>query len=110
MAPLGLAFTVELPASSRGLEGGNGSGNGRSADGAEAQRRTDPAGDWRSGVVFAIVGIVARSRRGMEPRRGVIAWLDLRARHGYLAYDEIHCVEPERDVAESYHGASLMLV
>src|ERR1700746_1474588 len=70
MAPLGPAFTVELPASSRGLEGGNGSGKGRSADGAEAQRRADPAGDWRSGVVFAIVGIVARSRRGMEPRRG----------------------------------------
>src|SRR4029077_13187834 len=77
--------------------------------GAEAQRRTDPAGNWRSGIVFAIVGFMAGSRRDMEPRRGGITGLDCRARHGRFADDELHCVEPERDFAESDQGAAIML-
>ncbi len=104
-----LAFTVELPARNRGLEGGNGSGNGRSADGTKAQRRTDPAGDWRGGIVFAIVGIVAGSGPGMEPRGSATLGMGWRARHGCFADDGLHRVEPKRDFAESDQGAVIML-
>jgi len=91
------------------LEGGNGSGNGRPADGTEAQRGTDPAGDWRGSLVFAIVGIVAGSWRGMEPRSRGITGMDWSARHGCFADDELYRMEPERDFAESDQGAAIIL-
>jgi hypothetical protein len=63
--PLGLPFTVELPARNRGWEGGNGSGDASSAISArvtEAQCRADTPGNRWGGPFSAIVGVMAGSR------------------------------------------------
>src|SRR6266853_1579744 len=94
--------------SKSGWEAANGSGDA-SPGGTKAESRTSPAGNWRDGIVPAIVGIVAGSRSGMESRRGGIARMDGRVGHGRFANSGLRRVEPQRDITEPDPRAAIML-
>src|SRR5258708_1905741 len=107
VSPLGSPFTVELPARSNAPERVGG-GDGR-RDGTKAESRTDPAGNWRRGIVLATLGVMVGDGRGMEPRHGGIARMVRRVGNDGLTNGGFHRVEPQRDFAESDQGTVIML-